>query len=88
MRHENNDSHCNKKTMIQVISEPIKQSALLVMVIINKEKLGVKPKADGRHEMKSLRWPHEQQNYNPACHGTSLHNPMGQQVIDVLTLSS
>lgn len=55
MLHENNDSRCNKKTMIQVISEPIKQSALLVMVIINKEKLGVKPKADGRHEMKSLR---------------------------------
>lgn len=55
MLHENNDSRCNKKTMIQVISEPIKQSALLVMVIINKEKLRVKPKADGRHEMKSLR---------------------------------
>lgn len=55
MQHENNDSRCNKKTMIRVISEPIKQSALLVMVIINKEKLGVKPKADGRHEMKSLR---------------------------------
>lgn len=53
--HENNDSCCNKKTMIQVISEPIKQSVLVVMVIINKEKLGLKPKADGRHEMKSLR---------------------------------
>lgn len=43
-----------KKMMIQVISEPIKQSALLVMVITNKEKLWVKPKADDRHEMKSL----------------------------------
>lgn len=52
---ENNDSCCDKKTVTQVISEPIKQSALLVMVITNKEKLGVKPKADGRHEMKSLR---------------------------------
>lgn len=55
MLHENSDSCWNKKMMIQVISEPIKQSALLVMVITMTEKQWVKPKADGRHEMKSLR---------------------------------
>lgn len=49
MLHENSDSCCNKKTMIQVISEPIKKSGLLVMGITNKEKLWVKPKADSRH---------------------------------------
>lgn len=31
--------HAAIKRLIQVISEPIKQSALLVMVITNKEKL-------------------------------------------------
>lgn len=52
---ENKKSHCNKKTMIQVTNEPIKESALLAMVVINKEKLVVKPKADGRHEMKEFK---------------------------------
>lgn len=52
---ENKKSHCNKKTVIQVINEPIKESALLVLVVINEAKLVVKPKADGRHEMKTFK---------------------------------
>ena len=51
MLRENKKSLHNKKTMIQVINEPIKESALLVMMVINKEKPVVKPKADSRHEM-------------------------------------
>jgi len=53
MLRENKKSPCNKKTMIQAISKPVKESALLVMVI-NKE-LVVKLKADGRHEMKEFK---------------------------------
>lgn len=45
------------------------------MVITNKEKLWVKPKPDGRHEMKSLGWPDEQQNYSPGHYRTALHSP-------------
>lgn len=41
--------------MIQVINKAIKQSALLVMVITNKEKLVVKSKANSRHEMKEFK---------------------------------
>lgn len=52
---ENKKSHCNKKTMMQVINEPITESALLVTVVINKEKLVGKPKADGRHETKEFK---------------------------------
>lgn len=55
MLWENKKSHCNKKTMILAINEPIKESALLVTVLIGKEKLVVKPRAVGRHEMKQFK---------------------------------
>lgn len=41
--------------MVQVIKEPIKKSALLVMVVINKEELVVTLKSHGRHEMKEFK---------------------------------
>lgn len=41
--------------MIQLINAPIKESVLLVKVVINKEELVMKPKADGRHEMKEFK---------------------------------
>lgn len=41
--------------MIQEIKEPIKKSALLVMVVTNKEELVVKLKAHGRREIREFK---------------------------------
>lgn len=87
MLHENSDSRCNKKMMIQVISEPIKQSALLVMVITNKEERWVKPKADGRNEEFNMtRWTAELLCTSRDCFAQS--HRTARLVVKVLTPSS